>query len=183
METNKARERRLQAGWFDKYITGKVIDIGVGRFESPGGADPVTPDCEMHDRHICDAHEMAVYEDFSFDCVHASHILEHMERPTEALQNWFRILKPGGYLIISVPERDSYERKLDLPGKWNADHKTMWIYAGVGNSWTFNLSEFCQKALPKAKIVEYHLAVSCSNLDRLHEHGDGEYSIEIILKK
>ena len=30
METSKAYERRLKAGWFDKYIKGKVIDIGGG---------------------------------------------------------------------------------------------------------------------------------------------------------
>lgn len=187
METSKARERRLAAGWFDKYIKGNVIDIGCGRFGSMG-IDPITPDCEKHDIDICDAHTMDAYGDEQFDTVYASHILEHMERPIEAVQSWWRILKKGGHLIISVPEMFSYERQISLPSRWNPDHKTMWTVNDCKTSirHIHCLVDFIKNDCLKRFDYEtkwYAPAITCTNLDKLNEHGNGEYSIEIILKK
>jgi SAM-dependent methyltransferase len=63
----------------------------------------------------------------SFDFVHSSHCLEHMRNPEEALTNWLRVLKPGGYLIVTVPDEDLYELGT-WPSCFNADHK-----------WTFTI--------------------------------------------
>lgn len=41
----------------------------------------------------------------TFDFVCNSHVLEHTPRPTEALDNWLYYLKPGGYLIMAVPDK------------------------------------------------------------------------------
>jgi SAM-dependent methyltransferase len=185
METSKAYNRRLAAGWFDNYITGKVIDIGCGRFGS-FGADPITPDCEMHDIDMCDAHTMEIYPDESFDTVYSSHVLEHMEDPQKAVENWWRILKPGGHLIISVPEMFSYERQLHLPSRWNPDHKTFWTWplTFAWYPWVHNISDIpFWLNVPEDDIVWIFRAISCTNLSDLNKHGDGEYSIEIILKK
>jgi predicted SAM-dependent methyltransferase len=190
METSKAFHRRLETGWFYKWITGKVIDIGCGRLTL--GADPITPDCERHDQDICDAHTMEAYKDESFDTVYSSHVLEHMERPKEAVLSWWRILKTGGHLVISVPERDSYERQSHLPSRWNPDHKTMWVYKEDGNFFTHELCDFIKlclyEGLKGAEKYKFHIeyykkAVNCTNLDRPHEHGNGEFSIEIVIKK
>src|SRR5262245_55702610 len=43
------------------------------------------------------------YADQSFDLLIASDILEHLDDETTALQNWLRILKPRGRLIVCVP--------------------------------------------------------------------------------
>ena len=43
------------------------------------------------------------FPDQSFDCVLASDVLEHIENDKAALAEWFRILKPGGTLILGVP--------------------------------------------------------------------------------
>jgi len=183
METSKAYNRRLAAGWFDKYITGKVIDIGCGRFGS-FGADPITPDCEMHDIDMCDAHTMEIYEDESFDTVYSSHVLEHMEDPQKAVENWWRILKPGGHLVISVPEMFSYERQLHLPSRWNDDHKTMWVWGiSLSYEWVYNLADITAWVNSAYTLEHIDHAITCTNLSALNKHGDGEYSIEIILKK
>jgi SAM-dependent methyltransferase len=183
METKKAYQRRLDAGWFDHYIKGEVIDIGCGRFGSLG-VDPITPDCERHDIDICDAHTMKVYEDGQFDTVYTSHILEHLERPEEAIKHWWRILKTGGHLIISVPDIFSYERRLELPSRWNPDHKTMWSFGYVPYSWVKELKSFiCGCEIDNYEVVYYGTANTCTNCDNLTEHGNGEYSIEIILLK
>jgi SAM-dependent methyltransferase len=42
--------------------------------------------------------------DASFDVVYSSFVLEHVERADVALQNFVRWLKPGGLLILNLPE-------------------------------------------------------------------------------
>ena len=60
--------------------------------------------------------------DASYDFVHSSHTLEHMRDAAEALCNWWRILAPGGYLIVVVPDWELYEQGV-WPSQWNSDHK------------------------------------------------------------
>lgn len=45
------------------------------------------------------------FPDNCFDIVHCSHAIEHLDYPaiTEALDEFFRIIKPNGYLIIRSP--------------------------------------------------------------------------------
>ena len=50
-ETSKSKERRLQEGFYDKYIKGYGIDIGVGRIDTFDGADPIAlENCVHHDK-------------------------------------------------------------------------------------------------------------------------------------
>lgn len=183
-ETSKAHDRRMAAGWFDKYIKGQIIDIGCGRIDAHDGADPVTPDCVMHDKDICDATTMEVYADNTFDCVHASHVLEHLDNPGKALNNWLRILKPNGFMVISVPDRDCYERQKHLPSRWNADHRTMWLYKGhYDHPKTHNLHAFVCGSLSGIHVMEYLLADTSTNHDHPEEHANGEYSIEMVIQK
>ncbi|MBU1032295.1 class I SAM-dependent methyltransferase [Patescibacteria group bacterium] len=46
------------------------------------------------------------YKDNSFDKTVASEVLEHLENDSMALKEIFRILKPGGILVISVPNQN-----------------------------------------------------------------------------
>jgi ubiquinone/menaquinone biosynthesis C-methylase UbiE len=184
-ETSKAHQRRLKAGWFKKYIKGDIIDIGVGRIDTHDGADIVHPDAVAHDKDICDAHEMIVYPDNSFDCVHASHIIEHLNDPVTAVINWFRILKPGGHLIISAPHRDLYERRKTLPSNWNLDHKFFILPNECEPPHTFSLSGIIHQALKGLpySIVYFDVANTTTNTDKPDEHANGEFSIEAIIKK
>ena len=62
-------------------------------------------------------------EDNSFDFVYSSHCLEDMEDVETALKNWVRILKPGGFLYVVVPDFGLYE-KYCFPSRFNASHKS-----------------------------------------------------------
>jgi SAM-dependent methyltransferase len=103
-------------------LEGDGIDIGCGD-------DPVTPDVKRFDRIHGDAQEISRYVDGTFDFVFASHVLEHMENPQIALEQWFGLVRPGGHLIVLVPDEDLYEQG-HYPSLFNDDHK-----------WTFTISK------------------------------------------
>lgn len=117
-ETSKCHERRLKRGDFDNYLRGDGIDIGAGD-------DPLRVaegSVRAWDVNDGDAQLMAGVADNSFDFVYSSHCLEHMRDVPESLQNWTRILRPGGHLYVVVPDYILYE-KLTWPSRFNSDHK------------------------------------------------------------
>lgn len=56
--------------------------------------------------YIFDASKKLPFADGTFDLVYASHILEHIPwyHTENVLKEWARIIKPGGYLEIWVPD-------------------------------------------------------------------------------
>lgn len=50
------------------------------------------------------------YKDNSFDCVVFLEVIEHVENPMKALSEIWRVLRPGGYLVLSTPNGASYIR-------------------------------------------------------------------------
>jgi SAM-dependent methyltransferase len=42
-------------------------------------------------------------EDHSFDAIMCTEVFEHIARPVEAVKEFSRIIKPGGYLLITTP--------------------------------------------------------------------------------
>lgn len=114
-ETSKAKIRRLKEDFFIKYCNGKGIDIGCWD-------DPLTPSVDKYDNIINqsnDAETMLDINDNTYDFVYSSHCLEDIERPSIAIRNWYRILKPGGFLIIYIPHRDLFEKRKTLPSAGN----------------------------------------------------------------
>ena len=116
--------RQREPNFLTKYFVGSGIDIGG--FPDPLSLYfeffPLMTDLRIWDWDDGDAQYMKGIEDGTFDFVTSSHCLEHLVDPREGLRNWVRILKPGGYLIVTIPEEDLYEQ-----GKWpsdkNLDHK------------------------------------------------------------
>jgi SAM-dependent methyltransferase len=185
-ETSKSKPRRESEGFYEKFIKGYGIDIGVGRIDTFDGADPISVEnCFHHDKDTCDAVTMDVFQDETFDYVYASHILEHVNYPSKAIRNWYRICKKGGYLIIAVPDRDSYERKERLPSRWNEDHK---FFITENESFppnTYSLRGLLHEALWDLphEIVYMKTINTCTNNENKNEHGNGEYQIEVVIKK
>jgi len=57
--------------------------------------------------HVGNARDLSRFNDKTFSCVYASHVLEHFDYATElpsVLKEWYRVLSPGGQLYISVPD-------------------------------------------------------------------------------
>ena len=53
---------------------------------------------------ICDAGALAPAADQSVDFVIANHVLEHLKDPLGGLKEWLRVVRPGGYLYVAVPD-------------------------------------------------------------------------------
>ncbi|MFH1710375.1 MAG: class I SAM-dependent methyltransferase [bacterium] len=56
------------------------------------------------------------FPDKEFDCVTILAVLEHMEYPKEVIKECFRVLKPGGKIIITVPSNYSKPFLVTLAG-------------------------------------------------------------------
>ena len=79
--------------WLGSHIRiGVGLDRQVGRVSSPG----VSVVC-------ADVSKVLPLRGGDFDHVVMLAVLEHLDHPTETLREAFRILKPGGSLIISWP--------------------------------------------------------------------------------
>jgi SAM-dependent methyltransferase len=52
---------------------------------------------------FCDASNLSCIADQSYDFVLSSHNLEHFANPVKALYEWKRVIRPGGGLIVLLP--------------------------------------------------------------------------------
>ena len=52
---------------------------------------------------VADSMELP-YPDNSVDEIYAGHLLEHVTSPDKALKEWYRVLRPGGRITITVPD-------------------------------------------------------------------------------
>lgn len=56
-------------------------------------------------QYIAEATDLAHFESNSYDFVLASHILEHVANPILALNEWKRLLKDAGVLVLVLPDK------------------------------------------------------------------------------
>ena len=184
-ETSKAHARRLASGFFAKYTDGRlVIDIGAGVDGTNNPLDLVCPHAWAWDTNSGDATFMASVQDGFFDTVYSSHLIEHLVDPVTAVKNWWRILKPGGHLIISAPSRDHYEKRKTLPSRWNSDHKFFVTLDWSEPPCSFALFDMVNGALGGAfNLLTYQLETTGHTVTDPEVHSDGEYSIELVLRK
>jgi SAM-dependent methyltransferase len=175
-ETTKAHARRTREGFFEKYCGGNGLDIGYG-------GDLLSATCIGWDIEDGDAQLLDRIADEAFDLVYSSHTLEHVEDASEALRNWYRVVKPGGHLIIFVPDRDLYEKKPTLPSRWNPEHKRFFLLDRDEPPDTIGLLPLIERNLPDAEIVSAQRCAEGHTIVDPLVHSDGEYSIEIIVRK
>jgi SAM-dependent methyltransferase len=185
-ETSKANKRRINTYLYNKVFSGDGIDIGSGGDILKKEIYPNIKSVEPFDLEHGDAQYINKYINKQFDFVHSSQCLEHMVDANVALVNWWNLVKPGGYLIFSMPDEDLYEQGV-FPSRWNHDHKwTFSIYKS--NSWSpvhLNILDMIfrleKQEIIKIELIDTNYNYTLSNVDQTRN--DVEAFIEVILKK
>lgn len=70
-----------------------LVNVNVGPF----------PNVEV----VADAHQLP-YADNSVDAIFCEAVIEHLSRPVKAVQEMFRVLKPGGMVFAATPFLQAY---------------------------------------------------------------------------
>jgi SAM-dependent methyltransferase len=127
-ETSRHRERVLP------YCQGCGVDLG-------SGGDPICPEAlsidlprEDAERYTAtdfglgaiqwrgNAKRLHWFADGVLDYVYSSHLLEDFPDWREVLLEWGRVLKPGGYLVVSVPEVAAWAASVQAGQPMNHNH-------------------------------------------------------------
>ena len=116
------------------YLVGNGIDIGCGD-------DPVKENCVAIDlpeeayecyngkgesRANLRAHaDDLPFKDHTLDWVYSSHLLEDFPKDKwfDLLSEWRRVVRPGGFLVILVPERERWQVALAKGQPPNCAHQ------------------------------------------------------------
>ena len=124
-ECSKAnKRRRLDWRFVNRFFVGRGIDVGCGddvlrKEDWPKITEVVPYDIVLGN---VDAQFLPEIKDAEFDFLHSSHNLEHLKNPRVALTNWLRVIKPGGFIVCTVPDELLYEQG-KWPSRWNEDHR------------------------------------------------------------
>ena len=190
-ECSKSIPRRLaDPNFISRYFVGNGLDIG-------GKPDPLmlykSLFCQIREVRTWDwdngdAQFLASVQDASFDFVHSSHCLEHLVAPQEGLINWLRVVRPGGYLVVTVPDEDLYEQGV-FPSTFNRDHK--WTFTIMkSRSWStnsLNVLDLVRELGATAELVKLEQLSATYRFD-LPRYDQtltpvGECGIELVVRK
>ncbi len=112
-----------------EYTRGKGLDLGCGPFKAfphfigvDNGHHAREFGWQMRpDVHVDTVEDLGLFASESMDFVFSSHTLEHINDTLATLKEWYRVVKPGGYLVLYLPHADLYPN-IGQPGA-NPDHK------------------------------------------------------------
>lgn len=177
-ETEKSHEARTKSGFYNQFMFGHGLDIGYRG--STTDAEPVLfsaigveTDYPSYDG------KTLPFKDNAYDYVFSSHCLEHITDYRSAILEWFRVIKVGGHLVITVPHQYLYEKKPSLPSRWNGDHKRFYTPASL-------LLEIESALVTPNTYRVVFLRDNDDNYDYSippELHSGGCYEIELVIKK
>lgn len=190
-ENSKSVLRRLNdSNYIRRYFVGSGVDIG-------GKPDPLALYAEFFplmtavrtwDLEDGDAQFMASVSDDFFDFVYSSHCLEHLNDPVEGLNNWLRVVKPGGHIIFAVPDEDMYEQGV-WPSTHNRGHRSTFT-VNKEKSWSSastNLFDLLKGLGPLADVRKVEVLDQTYRFDlpRFDQTLTpvGECGIEVVIRK
>lgn len=190
-QCSKSITRRLSdPNFVNRYFVGNGIDVG-------GKPDPLCLYRELFSRmgevrtwdmEDGDAQLFTGVEDNKYDFLHSSHCLEHLVDPHIGLRNWLRIVRSGGYLVVTVPDEDLYEQGV-FPSTFNRDHK--WTFTIFKRkSWSersLNVLDMVRELGESAELVRLEQLSSTYRFD-LPRYDQtltpiGECGIEFVIRK
>ena len=177
-ETSKTYQEKLESGFWKKYLSGpSVLEIGYKGYW--GGTVPVVPQAIGIDIGYPGYDGVTLpFADGSVDAIYSSHCFEHIADYKGALQDWYRLLKVGGHMVIVVPHHFLFERRRRLPSRFNYDHKRFYLPDTL-------LAEL-KESLPENGYRVRHLRENDEGFDYSvlpPASGGGLYEIEVVVEK
>lgn len=94
--------RKMIARWASEAGL-PMLDFG-SRFGKPEGY--LSVDKFPPADYVCDLDQDFPWADSSIGVIRASHIVEHLKDPVHTMNECYRVLAPGGWLLIEVPSTD-----------------------------------------------------------------------------
>ncbi len=77
--------------------------INVDFLDAPDNQAKACPRAVVH---IVALGDDLPFKDATLDYVLSSHVIEHFYDPVKALREWYRVIRPGGYIFVIAPHRD-----------------------------------------------------------------------------
>lgn len=108
-------------------------DLPPEKFKEYGHANPIWLPVQWRSENCLDL----PYKDGVLDFVYSSHLIEDFEDWNPVIAEWSRVLKPGGHLVILLPDHERFRLYVRTGGGENLAHKH--------ESYVGELSEFCKK--------------------------------------
>ena len=177
-EARKTYGLRLGNGFIDTYLSGAaILDIGYKGYIAD--VVPIVPQATGVELDFpgYDGRTLP-FADGSQDAVFASHCLEHIPDFRNALRDWFRVLRRGGYLVIMVPHQFLYEKRVALPSQYNADHQRFYTPASLMADIEGSLAPNSYR-LRHLADNDLHFDYSIPN----RQHSGGCYELELVVEK
>jgi SAM-dependent methyltransferase len=140
----------------------------------------------LRDHHLCvplvaACAESLPWADDTFDAVVADSVLEHIDEPAQALQEWRRVLRPSGRLVVWSPNRFTL---LADP------HVNLWGVGWLRHSWAsayVRMRRGCEWSVrPLAASEARRLAVTAGFADvrvALPRFADGAVRSELLVRR
>jgi len=170
--------RRMKSPWSETskcrkslapFCRGDGIDIGYG-------GDPIVRNAicmdmpspyalyRSHPQHLHgDARNLHWFRDGVLDFVYSSHVLEDFEDTAAVLNEWLRLLKSGGHLVLFLPDEQTYRTHCKKTGQFQNPHH---IHENFGLGYL----KKCLAIRDDVEIIHEQFPVAI-------------YSFELVLKK
>lgn len=150
---NFTRKKVLEVGCGNGYVLSKYAQEGAETYGIDISPTAVELCCKRFDFmdlrgdfRVANAEEMP-FDDDSFDCVCSMGVLHHVADTQRAVAEIFRVLKPGGRLIVMFYHRDSIMYLFNFPIlSWLTGKPLQQLVKevdGIGNpkGWVYSKSE------------------------------------------
>lgn len=114
---------KLSTKKYWNFLEGYVLEVGCGLgqniygHQNAIGIDISPFAVEMCKKRGINAEVLSVedmnFKEETFNGIFCSHVLEHLENPLEALKKFYKVLKPHGKIVITIPLPCSKSTKAD----------------------------------------------------------------------
>jgi len=185
--------RRLEFNQVINYTKGVGVDIGCGLnkihscaigidfrlgdkdFGYPFGANIK---CSRNNECL----QLPFFSDECLDFAFSSHCLEHFSNPRKSIQEMLRVLKPGGNLVLILPDMRYYPRKGEAEAnpdhEWDCSPSTLIeMVTAIGES------ELVQIDTLHNKLDDVRLTERDKKIQDYYNHSSLNFSFEGVFRK